>query len=57
MKRFLNPTLMVVLMCSLSVALNAQDIFKVGDVEAGPGQKMSGFIMVPKGADGPEIKL
>ena len=57
MKKSLNFILLFVLMGGLSFAASDQDIIKVGEVEAGPGQKKSGFITVPKGADGPEIKL
>jgi len=45
------------LLGSLSYASTAQDMIRAGAVEAVPGQMKSGFIVVPEGADGPEIKL
>jgi len=56
-RRFLQFVLAAVLMGSLSFAADAQDRVRVGEVEAGPGQIRSGFILVPEGTDGPEIKL
>jgi predicted deacylase len=44
-------------MGSLSFAAASQEVIKVGEVEAEPGQKRSGFILVPEGADGPELQL
>jgi predicted deacylase len=49
--------LAAVLMVSFSVAAASQEVIKVGEVEAGPGQKRSGFILVTEGTDGPQIKL
>ena len=57
MKKFPRFVLLLALMGGLPLAAAAQDIIKVGQVEAGPGQKQSGFIIVPKGVDGPEINL
>jgi predicted deacylase len=34
-----------------------QDILTVGEVSAKPGEKVSGFIRVPAGNDGPEIRI
>jgi len=56
-KRILNPILLIVLIGGFSFVTAAQDKIKVGDVEAEPGQKQSGFISVPEGTDGTEIKL
>ena len=57
MKKFPRFVLLLALMGGLPLAAAAQDIIKVGQVEAGPGQKQSGFTIVPKGVDGPEINL
>lgn len=57
MRRILNLIPPIMLMVCLSFAGAAQDTIKVGEVEAGPGQKRSGFILVPEGTDGPQIRL
>ena len=44
-------------MCGLSFSAAASDIIEVGGVKAGPGQKQSGYITIPEGADGAAIKL
>ena len=36
---------------------SAQTILKVGKLSASPGQKKSGFILVPEGKDGPEQQI
>ncbi len=56
-KRILNLIFIVAMMGGLSLSIAAKDTVKVGEVEAGPGQKQSGFILVPEGTDGAEIKL
>jgi len=56
-RKALNLILVGALLGSLSYASTAQEIVRVGEVEAEPGQIKSGFILVPEGADGGEIKL
>ncbi|MFA9452824.1 MAG: succinylglutamate desuccinylase/aspartoacylase family protein [Candidatus Aminicenantaceae bacterium] len=57
MRRILQAILALALLGSLAFVTAAQDRVKVGEVEAGLGQIESGFILVPEGTDGPEIKL
>lgn len=50
----------VLIMISISVWVNvisAQNTLRVGQVTANPGEKKSGFIIVPAGKDGPEQKI
>jgi len=57
MKRVLTVIVVLFLLCLSSSFAAAQKILTVGGITAQPGEKVSGFITVPAGADGPEVKL
>ena len=46
-----------ILILTFSISLFAQGTFKVGEVSTKPGDKKSGFIIVPSGSDGDEVKI
>ena len=51
-------TIVVLLYCLFCLMpVWAQKTLTVGEVTAEPGEKKSGFIMVPAGKDGPETKI
>jgi predicted deacylase len=56
-KRFFNAILIIALWGGISTAAIAEKVIRVGEVEARPGEKKSGFIAVPAGTDGPEVKI
>lgn len=56
-KRIKYVILLIILMSGISILVEAGDILRVGEVMAGPGEKNSGYIIVPAGIDGPEIKI
>ena len=49
--------LIVILLLICCSTLLAQYPIRVGEVSAKPGEKKSGFIIVPEGDDGPESPL
>ena len=56
-KQVIHVILLIALISSISNVVLAGDLLRVGEVTAGPGEKKSGFIIVPAGSDGPEIKI
>lgn len=54
-----NITIMIIIliMMVLSIHVPAQDILTVGEVSAGPGEKVSGFIPVPGGKEGHDTRI
>ena len=53
----LKSSAALVLSLALSLSVTAQKTLKVGEVTTAPGEKQSGFIVVPAGTDAPEIKI
>lgn len=56
-KRSLNLVLTLFFLSIMTTTAIAERVINVGEVVAGPGQKKSGFIIVPGGGDGPEIRI
>ena len=50
-------TLILSLFYVSSATVLGQDVFKVGEVAVKPGEKSSGFIVVPRGKDSDEVKI
>lgn len=48
---------MIVFICLLSSTIFAQKTFTVGEVNTKPGEKKSGYIIVPPGEDSDEVKV
>ncbi|MFC1563521.1 succinylglutamate desuccinylase/aspartoacylase family protein [candidate division KSB1 bacterium] len=56
--RRIIPALLLSLILFFNItAAFSQHIIKVGEITARPGEKVSGFITVPSGSDGPEISI
>jgi predicted deacylase len=56
-KRSLNLVRTLFFLSIMTTTAIAERVINVGEVVAGPGQKKSGFILVPGGGDGPEIQI
>ena len=57
LNKMFSILLTAVLLFINSTAALSQKALKVGEVTAQPGEKISGFITVPAGSDGPEVRL
>lgn len=56
-KKIFAVVFIIALLCTGGTAALSQKTLTVGDVTALPGEKESGFITVPAGADGPEVHI
>lgn len=56
-KKIYSMVFMVISLCLFVNTVLAQTALKVGKVTAQPGEKKTGFIMVPAGSDGPEQRI
>lgn len=56
-KKMFSLVLLAVFLCISVTAALSQKTLKVGEVTARPGEKISGFITVPAGSDGPEVRI
>ena len=56
-KKILPVLVLVIFLGVDNVFVLSQDVLRVGEVAAKPGEKKSGFIKVPEGADGPEVQI
>jgi len=57
MNRFRVFILLTACVCLIASFSFAQNKLTVGKVSTNPGEKKSGFIVVPAGKDGPEHKI
>ncbi len=57
MKRVFTALVLFSFFCLFISVSFSQQVLKAGNVEAQPGEKISGFITVPAGSDGPEISI
>jgi len=56
-RKILSFGVMVSFVCACCSTALSQETLKVGGVTANPGEKKSGFINVPAGTDGPEVRI
>ncbi|MFC2169892.1 succinylglutamate desuccinylase/aspartoacylase family protein [Acidobacteriota bacterium] len=56
-KKIITLFVILAVLLANSDVVFSQKAIKVGEVKALPGEKASGFIHVPAGADGPEIRI
>ncbi len=56
-KHVIGIILLIVFLTSMSDIVLAEDLLRVGEVTADPGEKKSGYIVIPAGSDGPEIRI
>lgn len=57
LRRILSFGVMLSFVCVCFNTALSQRVLQVGGVTANPGEKKSGFIMVPAGTDGPEVRI
>jgi len=59
MKYWKRSITVFIIFCSVGLVIPSpgQDILTVGEISAGPGEKVSGFIRVPGGNDGPDTQI
>lgn len=56
-KKIVTIVLIMILISLWANVISAQNTVRVGEVTTNPGEKKSGFIIVPAGKDGPEYKI